>query len=148
MSKLILRTDVKGVGKRGDIVDVADGYARNYLLPRSLAMPANAGSVAQAAAMRTARDLKDAKNRDSAETVARVLVSAAITVSGKAKDGRLFGSITDKDIVEAVKAQTGAVIERRSIHLAEHIKTLGDHAVQVRLHGDVQFTLNVTVVGA
>jgi large subunit ribosomal protein L9 len=147
MSKLILRADVKGVGKRGDIVDVADGYARNYLLPRSLAMTANSGSVAQAAAMRTARDLKDAKNRESAETVARTLVSASIKVTGKAKDGRLFGSITDKDIAEAVRVQTGAAIDRKSIHMSEHIKTLGDHTVQVRLHGDVQFTLNVNVAG-
>jgi large subunit ribosomal protein L9 len=148
MSKLILRSDVKGVGKRGDIVDVADGYARNYLLPRSLAMPASSGSVAQATAMRTARDLKDAKNRESAETVARALVASQVKITAKAKEGRLFGSVSEKDIAEAVKTQTGVAIDRRTIHLADPIKTVGEHSVPIRLHGDVQFSITITVIQA
>lgn len=148
MSKVVLRADVKGLGKRGDVVDVADGYARNFLLPRSLAMSANAGSAGQAQAMRTARDIKDAKDRESSETVARMLVPAIIKISAKAKDGRLFGSVAEKDIVEAVKTQTGVVLERRTLHMTEHIKTTGTHSVPVRLHSDVQFAVTVEVASA
>lgn len=148
MSKLVLKSDVKGLGKRGDIVEVADGYARNFLLPRSLAMPATAGSVSQAGAMRTARDLRDAKDRDSAETIARALVAATIKVLAKSKDGRLFGSVSDKDIVEAVKTQTGVALDRKTIHIGDPIRTLGEHSVPVRLHSDVQFAINVSVGAA
>jgi large subunit ribosomal protein L9 len=148
MSKVVLRSDVKGLGKRGDIVDVADGYARNFLLPRSLAMAANPGSMSQAQAMRTARDIKDAKNRDSSETIARTLVPAVIKIVAKAKEGRLFGSVAEKDIVEAVKTQTGVVLERRTLHMSEHIKTTGTHSVTVRLHSDVQFAVTVEVTSA
>ena len=148
MSKVVLRADVKGLGKRGDVVDVADGYARNFLLPRSLAMSANAGSAGQAQAMRTARDIKDAKDRESSETVARMLVPAIIKISAKAKDGRLFGSVAEKDIVEAVRTQTGVVLERRTLHMTEHIKTTGTHSVPVRLHSDVQFAVTVEVASA
>ena len=148
MSKVVLRADIKGLGKRGDVVDVADGYARNFLLPRSLAMSANSGSAGQAQAMRTARDIKDAKDRESSETVARMLVPAIIKISAKAKDGRLFGSVAEKDIVEAVKTQTGVVLERRTLHMTEHIKTTGTHSVPVRLHSDVQFAVTVEVASA
>lgn len=145
MAKLILRSDVKGVGKRGDIVEVADGFSRNYLLPRGLAMPAAAGTVAQASAMRRARDLRDAKDRESAETVARTLVPAVITIKAKARDGRLFGSVSEKDIADAVTAQTGVALDRKAVHLVEHIKTVGTHSVPVRLHSDVQFQLTLEV---
>lgn len=145
MSKVILRSDVKGVGKRGDIVDVADGYARNYLLPRSLAIPAAAGSVSQAASMRRSRDLRDAKDRESAETIARTLVPAVITISAKAHGGKLFGSVGAAEIADAVRKQTSVDLDRKSVHLAEHIKTVGTHSVPVRLHNDVQFAVTVEV---
>jgi large subunit ribosomal protein L9 len=118
------------------------------LLPRSLAMAANPGSMSQAQAMRTARDIKDAKNRDSSETIARTLVPAVIKIVAKAKEGRLFGSVAEKDIVEAVKTQTGVVLERRTLHMSEHIKTTGTHSVTVRLHSDVQFAVTVEVTSA
>lgn len=146
-TKVILRSDVVGIGKRGDITDVADGYARNFLLPRGLAMPASAGTIDQAARMRKSRDLKDAKDRGSAETIARELVASTITVASKARDGKLFGSVTALQIADAVKKQSGAVIESRHIHLNEHIKTLGSHSVTVKLHHDVQFALSVEVIG-
>lgn len=143
--KVILRSDVAGIGKRGDITDVSDGYARNFLLPRGLAMPASAGSVEQASKMRRSRDLKDAKDRGAAETIARALVASTISVSSKARDGKLFGSVSAAQIVEAVKKQTGAVIETRQVHLDEHIKTLGTHSATVKLHHDVQFAITIEV---
>jgi large subunit ribosomal protein L9 len=147
-SKIILREDVKGLGKRGDIVDVADGYARNYLVPRNLAMSAAAGTVAQAASMRRARDLRDAKDRAAAETIARELVSKTVTMSAKSHGERLFGSISSADVAVALNAQTGINLDKKQINLVEPIKTLGSHDVSIRLHSDVQFTVNVNVVPA
>ena len=146
MSKIILRADVKGVGKRGDILDVADGFARNFLIPRSLAMPAAAGTVAQAAAMRRSRDLRDAKDRASAETIARTLVAKTITISMKSHGEKLFGSVTTADVVAAIQAQTGVSIDKRQLHIADQIKTLGSHSVPIKLHSDVEFAVAVEVV--
>src|SRR4029453_9660435 len=106
--KVILRSDVDAVGKKGDIVDVADGFARNYLVPKGFAMKATPGSVQQASSMRRARDLRDAKDRDAAAEIASRLVPQTITVTAKAGvEGRLFGSITSADVVAAVASQTG-----------------------------------------
>lgn len=145
MTKLILRSDLAGVGKRGDIIDVADGYARNYLLPRKLAIPAAAGTVAQAASMRKARDLRDSKDRESAETIARTLVPAIIVIKAKAHDGKLFGSVHAAEIADAVKKQTGIELDRKTILIHDHIKTTGTHSVPVRLHHDVQFPVTIEV---
>lgn len=145
--RLVLRNDIDGVGKKGDIVDVADGYARNFLVPRGQAFQATKGVVTQAAAMRRTRDLKDAKDRAAAETVARELVAKVITVKAKAgSEGRLFGSVTTSDIAEAVAAQSGANIDRRRLELDEPIRHLGTHEVPVRLHPEVQFRITVEVV--
>jgi len=145
--KVILRADVPAVGKRGDIVDVTAGYARNFLFPKDLAMRASEGAVAQAGAMRRSRDLKDAKDRESAEDVARGLVPKVITIRAKAgTEGRLFGSVTAADVVEAVEAQTGVVLDRRRVMLSEPLKVLGTHQVPVRLHTEVQFPVTVDVV--
>jgi large subunit ribosomal protein L9 len=145
--RLVMRSDVNGVGKKGDIVDVADGYARNYLVPRGHAFQATKGVVAQAGAMRRTRDLKDAKDRAAAETVARELVAKVITVKAKAgPEGRLFGSVTSSDIADAVHSQAGANLDRRRLELEEPIRHLGTHEVPVRLHSDVQFRITVEVV--
>ncbi|MEZ5144441.1 MAG: 50S ribosomal protein L9 [Acidimicrobiales bacterium] len=147
--KLVLRSDVEGVGKRGDIVDVADGYARNYLVPKGFAMAATPGVEAQAEQMRRARQLKDAADRSAAEEIAKVLVPAVINVTAKAgKEGRLFGSVTTTDIVDAVAAQTGIELDRKVLELAEPIKTTGTHAVPAKLHSDVQFQITLEVVAA
>jgi large subunit ribosomal protein L9 len=147
--KVILRSDIDNVGKRGDICDVSDGYARNYLLPRGLAIVATDGAVAQAASMRRARDLRDAQDRSASEEVARALVPQTITIKAKAgAGGRLFGSVTSADIVEAVEAQTGVALDRRKLHLDEPIKELGAHSVQVKLHSDVQFPVNLEIVAS
>ncbi|WP_208029339.1 50S ribosomal protein L9 [Rhabdothermincola sediminis] len=145
--KLLLRTDVRGVGKKGDLVDVADGYARNFLVPKGLAIKATPGVEAQAASMRRSRDLKDAADRGAAEEVAKVLVPAVITVAAKAgTEGRLFGSVTTADVVEAVASQTGIRLDRKLLHLDEPIKTLGTHSVQAKLHSDVEFAITVDVI--
>jgi large subunit ribosomal protein L9 len=145
--KVILRADVNGVGKRGDICDVADGYARNFLVPRGLAMKAAAGATGQAASMRRSRDVKDAADRSAAEEVAKKLVPTRIAVTARAgTEGRLFGSITAADVVEAVAAQTGIELDRRTLRMDEPIKSLGEHSVPVRLHTDVEFPVTLDVV--
>ena len=144
--KLILRSDVDGVGKKGDLVDVADGYARNFLVPKGFAIKATRGIEAQALAMRRSRDVKDAADRGAAEEIAKTLVPAVITVTAKAGgEGKLFGSVTAADIVEAVEAQTGIVLDRRTLSLDEQIKSLGTHTVPAKLHSDVQFSITVEV---
>lgn len=145
--KVILRDDVADVGKRGDILDVADGYARNYLVPKGLAMKATAGAAAQAAGMRRARDLRDAHDRAAAEEVATTLVPRVITLSARAgAEGKLFGSVTTADITAAIEAQTNVAIDRRKLLLPEPIKTLGTHTVPVKLHADVEFPVTIDVV--
>jgi large subunit ribosomal protein L9 len=147
--RVVLRSDVDSVGKKGDILDVADGYARNYLIPKGKAMAATHGVVSQATAMRRSRDLKDAKDRESAEVVARTLVPAVIRISAKAgAEGKLFGSVTAAEVASAVVAQTGVDIDRRKLHLNEPIKSLGTHQVAVKLHSDVEFPVTIEVVKA
>lgn len=146
--KIILRADVDGLGKRGDIVDVADGYGRNYLLPRGLAFVATAGAVDQAAKMRRARDLRDANDREAAQTVATRLVPKVITITAKAgHEGKLFGSVTVTDVVDAVREQTGVALDRKQLD-TEPIKTIGQHVVTAKLHSDVSFPITVDVVSA
>ena len=145
--KVVLRDDVAGVGKRGDIVNVADGYARNNLIPSGNAIAAAGGIADQAAKMRRARDLRDAKDRDSAETIAQRLVPMVITIAAKSgREGKLFGSVTTADIVAAVERQSGAVIDRHALLAHEPIKEIGEHQVGVRLHHEVTFELRLEVV--
>ncbi len=145
--QIVLRADVGGVGKKGDILHVADGFARNYLVPRGLAMKATAGVANQAQAMRRSRDLRDAKDREAAEAVARKLVPMVIRLPVRAgPGGRLFGSVTAADVATAVSAQAGIELDRRRLRVDEPIKTVGAHEVAVKLHADVEFRLNVEVV--
>ena len=144
--KIILRSDLSGLGKRGDIVEVADGHARNYLLPKGKAMKATDGAVSQAKSMRRARDLRDAADRESAQTVASSLVAKTIVITMKAgAEGKLYGSVTLQDIASAIEKQTSIVIDRKKLH-AEPIKTLGTHSVTAKLHSDVEFPVTVDVV--
>jgi large subunit ribosomal protein L9 len=147
--KVVLRADVERVGKKGDILDVADGFARNFLIPKGKAIVASPGVVSQASAMRRSRDLKDAKDRESAEVVARRLVPAVIHISAKAgTEGKLFGSVTAAEVASAVTSQTGVDLDRRKLHLDEPIKTLGTHQVTVKLHADVEFPVTIEVAKA
>lgn len=147
--RVLLRADVDGVGRRGDIVEVANGFARNFLLPTGRALKATEAMDRQATAMRRSRDLRDAKDKESAEAVASVLSGRTLTVPARAgAEGRLFGSVTSQDLVEAITAQTGAMVDRRRIRLDEPIKSLGTHVVPVHLHAEVEAELSVEVVPA
>jgi large subunit ribosomal protein L9 len=144
-----MRSDVEGVGKRGDIVEVADGFARNYLVPKGFAIKATPGVQTQAQAMRRSRDTKDAVARAAAEEIAKTLVPAVITVTSRASgEGKLFGSVTTTEVLEAVTTQTGIELERKHIHLDEPIKTIGTHHVTAKLHPEVQFQITVEVSGS
>lgn len=143
---VILREDIAGVGRRGDIVTVADGHARNYLLPRGLALVASAGAIQQANSMRRARDLRETNDRAAAHTVAEALTARSFTVKAKAgNEGRLFGSVTTADIVSALTAQAGVTLDRKKI-VAQPIRTTGSHTALVRLHADVECTIKISVV--
>ena len=147
--KIVLRTDVNGLGKRGDIADVADGYARNFLLPKGWAMKATSGGEAQAQGMRKARSIKDAADRSAAQEIATKLVPTTITITTRVSgEGKLFGSLSASEIVAAVADQTGIEIDRKQVHLAEPIKTAGTHIVPVKLHTDVEFPVTLEVSGA
>lgn len=145
--KVILRSDVAKVGNKGDVVDVSPGFARNFLVASGMAIPASKGAIAQAGAMRRARDARDARDREAAEQVARVLVPKVVRIPVKAgTEGRLFGSVTVADVVAAVEAQSGIGLDRRRIHLDDPIKTLGVHEVPVKLHPEVEFRITLEVV--
>mgnify|MGYP001816772085 FL=1 len=146
--KVILRSDLDGLGKRGDIVDVADGHARNYLLPKGHAITASEGAVEQAARMRQARDQRDSSAREAATAIASTLVPKVITGAATAgPEGKLFGSITAADVVGAVQAQTDIELDRRQI-VVDVVKTLGQHTVTASLHSDVSFPITIDVVAA
>ncbi|MEY3589322.1 MAG: ribosomal protein [Actinomycetota bacterium] len=143
---LILREDIAGLGKRGDIVTVADGHARNYLLPRGLAFTATDGAIAQANAMRRRRDLREAADRDSARTVAEALAAKPLTIKAKAgNEGRLFGSVTTADIAAALAKQASVTLDRKKI-VAQPIRTVGAHTAVVRLHADVEVAIKINVI--
>lgn len=147
--KLVLRTDIAQVGKKGDIVDVADGYGRNYLVPKGLAFLASDGVTEQAARMRRGRDQRDAQDRSAAEEIARKLVPQVITIAHRAgAEGKLFGSVTSTEVADAVAAQAGIEIDRRKLHLDEPIKAVGTHLVPAKLHADVEFPITVEVVAS
>ncbi len=146
--RVILRTDVTNVGNKGDVLDVTNGYGRNYLLPRGLAMIATRGAEAQAEGMRRSRNVRDAANRAAAEEVAKSLVSSPVTITARVgAEDKLFGSVTSHDIAEAVMAQTGVEIDRRQLKLDEPIRTVGTHLVPLKLHANVEFPVTVEVVG-
>jgi len=145
--RIVLRSDVDHLGKRGDIREVSDGYARNFLLPKGHAIVAGSALDGQATAMRRARDRADARDREAAETVARLLVPEVIRIPARAgAEGKLFGSVTAADVVAAVTEQTGIELDRKRLHLDEAIRSLGVHEVPVKLHADVEFRVTIDVV--
>ncbi len=145
--RVLLRSDVRGLGRRGDVVTVKSGYARNFLLPSGAALVASASSEVQAQAMRRARDIVDAKSRDAAEAQRALLEAATLTISARAgTNGRLFGSVTEADIVNAVRSATGISLDRHAIALAEHLKVVGAATATATLFDGVSATLRVEVV--
>lgn len=144
--KVLLRKDITGVGRRGDIVSVSSGHARNFLLPRGLAIVATDGAVVQAMSMRRARDLREAADRESAQAIVAELAKRTIQIQAKAgSEGRLFGSVTATDIAHAVDAQAGISLDRKSIEISSPIRTVGDHSVTVELFAGITGTISLTV---
>jgi large subunit ribosomal protein L9 len=147
--KVLLRDDVAGVGRRGDIVKVAGGFARNFLLPEGRAIIASEGVQGQAEQMRRGRDLREAKDRSAAENQATVLAGAVIPISARAAGGgRLFGSIGPADVVQAIQAAKGIEVDRKHVLLPEHIKETGSFEVSVELFRDVVAVVTVEVTAA
>ena len=145
--KIVLREDVDTLGRKGDLLEVADGYARNYLVPRGLAMKATKGVVAQAESMRRSREAKETRDREASQALAAQLGSRTIEVKARAGEGgKLFGSVTAADVADAVQAQTGIELDRRKVVLDEPIRELGDAQVQVRLPAEVVVAVAVAVV--
>ena len=145
--RVLLRRDVSGVGRRGDVVEVKGGFARNYLLPSGAALLASEQMASQAASMRRARDLKDARDLQAAETQREAIERQRITIPARASaQGKLFGSIGPQEVAVALSAATGVGVERGQIELAEHLKELGEAQVAVRLFGDVRATATIEVV--
>jgi large subunit ribosomal protein L9 len=147
--KVLLRDDVPGTGRRGDIVEVAGGFARNFLLPQGRAIEATAGVTDQAAAMRRGRDLREAKDREAAEAQAALLAGAVVTVTARAGgNGRLFGSVGQADIAAAIQADKGVELDRHHVVLDEPLKETGTFEVPVQLFTDVTTFVTVEVVAA
>jgi len=145
--RVVLREDVENLGRKGDLLEVADGYARNFLVPRGLAMKATAGVARQAEAMRRNRETREVRDRAYAEELAQRLAGMRIEVKARAGEGgKLFGSVTATDIADAVLAQAEVELDRRRIGLAAPLKELGPVEVPVRLHTDVEAVLSVEVV--
>jgi large subunit ribosomal protein L9 len=146
MIEVILREDVKSLGKAGEMVRVKPGYARNFLLPQGLAFEATEGNKKRIAAETRARGVRNDAERTEAERFAAALGGVTLTLTGKAgEEGKLFGSITTQDIAEALAAQ-GHQVDKRRIELEHPIKTLGHHTVGVRLHSEVHAEVRVSVV--
>jgi large subunit ribosomal protein L9 len=145
--KVVLRADVETLGNKGDLLEVSDGYARNYLVPRGLAMRATKGVVKQAEAMRRNRAARDARDREAAQAIADQLSGRRIEVTARAGEGgRLFGSVTTTDVATAVQTQVGVEIDRRHLSMSEPLKKLGPAEVPLRLHPEVEVALAVEVV--
>ncbi len=147
--KLILTDDVKGLGGKGEVVEVADGYGRNYLLPKRMAMRATAGALRDAEGIRTAHEEVQKKVFEEAEATAKTLVGTRVVLAAQAGDeGKLFGSVTTTDVIDGVLKFTGVQLDRSTVQMTGPIKSIGLHEVMIKLHPDVQFALTLDVIPA
>ena len=145
--KLILTQEVTGLGTPGDVVEVKDGYARNYLMPRGLGVAWTKGGEKQVEAIRKARASREIASLEEAQSIKATLEAKAVTLTARAgQGGRLFGAVTPADVAGAVKDAGGPELDRRKIELVQPIKTTGSHQAQVRLHPEVAATVKVEVV--
>lgn len=144
--KVLLQSDVESLGSGGEVVRVRAGYARNFLLPRGLAMVATAGNLKRVDELKRAAQSRAKQEREKAQASAATLSALSLTIQRAVGDeGKMYGSVTSKDIEEAVE-RAGASVERRRIQLPDPIRQLGSYSVPVKLHGDVVATLKVEVV--
>ena len=145
--KVVLRTDVDGLGYKGDIVLISDGYAQNKLIPQGLAYLATAGAEKEAEKMRQARELRASEEKAMAEEMASRMESETLTIAMNAGEGgKLFGSVSATDISEALSDQKNITIDKKLITIAESIKEIGTYQVEVKPHPDVEFTISLDVV--
>ena len=144
--KVILLADVKGQGKKNDVIEVSDGYGKNFLIPRKLAKPADAQSLNDVKVKEAARIYRIETEKKEAQALAEKLKSIQVKIAASSGgDGRLYGSITSKDIVEKLKADTGIDIDKRKVNLGDPIKAYGKYEVEVKLYTEVTGKINVLV---
>lgn len=147
--KIILTQEVRNLGAPGDVLDVADGYARNFLLPRKLALRATKGALAQVETIRRTREVREVRDLEQAQQIAESIGRLAVRIAAKAGDGgRLFGQVTPASVAEAVTKAGGPKIDKKRLHIDSPIKSLGSHIVHLRLHPEVEAEINVEVVRA
>jgi large subunit ribosomal protein L9 len=147
--KIILQKPVDKLGAPGDIVEVADGYARNYLVPRGLAVKATKGGERHIESLQRAHGTRVNKAKAEAETVASALTATPIVIAAHAgEEGKLFGSVTPADIAEAIERQVGVTIDRHDVHVEEAIRSVGAHEVRVHLFSEVDPVVTVQVEGS
>lgn len=147
--RLILLSNVADLGKKGDLVDVADGFARNYLLPKKKAMLATDGALDQAQKLRAAREQAEKVAKDEAERVASQLAGVRVVLAAQAGDeGKLYGSVSAADVTEGIKKFTGVTLDRSVLELRVPIKAIGLHEVWVKLHAEVEFPVTIDVIPA
>jgi large subunit ribosomal protein L9 len=145
--KLILTQDVPGLGAPGDVVEVKDGYGRNYLMPRGFAISWTRGGEKQVTQIKRARKVREVRDLSHANEIKQALEALTITMPAHAGEtGRLFGSITNADVADAVKAAGGPVLDKRKVSLAGPIKTVGKHSATVEVHPDVTAKITLEVV--
>jgi len=145
--KLILTQEVTGLGTPGDVVEVKDGYGRNFLLPRGLAVAWTKGGEKQVSSIRKARRSREIASLEEAQVVRSTLEASPVRLTARAgSNGRLFGAVTPGDVADAVAAVGGPKVDRRKVELGRPIKSLGDYTVHVRLHPEVQATVKLQVV--
>ena len=145
--KVILANDIDNLGTKGDVVTVADGYARNYLVPKGLALMASKGALRQAEQMRRAREEREQKIKEEAAGRVSKLGATSVYISARAGEGgRLFGSVTKADVARAIQEQLGEDVDRHSIRLDDPIRSLGSHSVEIHLHEEINALVTVEVI--
>ena len=147
--KLILVSEVAHLGMKGDLVDVSDGFARNYLLPKKKAIKATEGALAHAESLRAARDEAERAAKAEATRIASQLAGIRVVIAAQAGDeGKLYGSVSAPDVVEGITKFTGVTLERRHVELRTPIRAIGLHEVWVKLHPEVEFPITLDVIPA
>jgi large subunit ribosomal protein L9 len=145
--KVILAADVEKLGRKGDVVTVADGYGRNFLVPKGLALTASKGALRQAEQMRRAREEVEHKAKEEAALKVATLGASPVYISARSgEEGKLFGSVTNADVARAIVEQLGEEIDRRDIRLEDPIRTIGTHQIEVHLHEEVNALVTVEVI--
>ncbi len=146
--KVLLLADVKGQGKKDQIINVSDGYARNFLFPRKLATEADAKAIGDAKAKEEAKLFKIQEDKKAAQALAERIQSILLVIKASGSDGRLYGSITSKDLAEELARQHGIEVDKRKISVKEMIKSYGDYVAEIKLYPEVSAKLNVKITEA